>query len=99
MSFSFSQSQEGWDPLPSNRVLRREIILGPGGDRMGVGGPDAYEDLQQGVENLTKALGPFPCGSCRLRRLKEQGSGKDSRGHVARHTWLTETALKPTNLL
>lgn len=66
---------------------------------MGVGGPDAYEDLQQGVENLTKALGPFPCGSCRLRRLKEQGSGKDSRGHVARHTWLTETALKPTNLL
>lgn len=44
------------------------MILGPGGDRMGVGGSDAYEDLQQGLENLTKALRLFPCGSCRLRR-------------------------------
>lgn len=44
------------------------MILGPGGDRMGVGGPDAYEDLQQGLENLIKALRLFPCGSCRLRR-------------------------------
>ena len=48
---------------------------------------------------MTKALRPFSCGSCRLRRLKEQGAGKDSRGHVAHHTWLIETALKPTNPL
>ena len=31
--------------------------------------------------------------------LQAQQAGKDSRGHVAHHIWLTETAVKPRNLL
>lgn len=65
----------------SSQVLRREMILGPGGDRMGLGGL-MQEDLQQGLENLTK--GPQAALMWLLQAqevLKEQGAGRSPWGH------------------